>query len=215
MDRIVRIPKTRSGHSLSADIKQDRFRHLHTVFLDRDGVINEKMPEGQYVTRREELRVLPGVGEAIRRLNSRGCRVILVSNQRGIALGLYTAADLEAIHAWLKNFLESHGARLDGIYYCPHDRDECDCRKPMPGMFEQAVRDFPDIDSHSSVIIGDSLSDMEFGRRLGMTCILIQGDPMRTQPGSQQARELADLICPSLADAVNALLDTLTARTTV
>src|SRR5579863_2576287 len=136
MDRIVRIPKTRSGHSLSADIKQDRFRHLHTVFLDRDGVINEKMPEGQYVTRREELRVLPGVGEAIRRLNSRGCRVILVSNQRGIALGLYTAADLEAIHAWLKNFLESHGARLDGIYYCPHDRDECDCRKPMPGMFE-------------------------------------------------------------------------------
>ena len=113
----------------------DRIRHLRTVFLDRDGVLNEKMPEGQYVTSPEEFHLLPGVAEAIGRLNCAGLRVILVSNQRGIALGLYTAADVDAIHAGLQTVLENHGAQLDGIYYCPHDKSQCNCRKPMPGLF--------------------------------------------------------------------------------
>src|SRR5438270_3470184 len=134
-----------------------RFRHLRTVFLDRDGVLNEKMPEGRYVTRQEEFHLLPGVAETVGRLNCAGLRVILVSNQRGIALGLYTAAEVDAIHASLQTFLRSCGAHLDGIYYCPHDKGECDCRKPMPGLFEQAVLNFPDIDAYSSIMIGDSL----------------------------------------------------------
>src|SRR3954465_5605084 len=117
----------------------DRIRHLRTVFLDRDGVLNEKMPEGRYVTCLEEFYLLPGVVEAIGRLNCAGLRVILVSNQRGVALGLYTAADVDAIHAWLQTVLENHGAHLDGIYYCPHDKNQCNCRKPMRGLFEQAV----------------------------------------------------------------------------
>jgi D-glycero-D-manno-heptose 1,7-bisphosphate phosphatase len=82
---------------------------LRTVFLDRDGILNEKMPEGQYVTRWEEFRVLPGVPEALRRLNEAGLRVVVVSNQRGIAKGLYTAADLEAIHAKFQQLLERDG----------------------------------------------------------------------------------------------------------
>jgi len=196
-------------------MNHDRFAHLRTVFLDRDGVVNEKMPEGQYVASCEEFRLLPGAVEAIARLNRTGLRVILVSNQRGIALGLYTGADVDAIHAWLRNFLGSRGARLDGVYYCPHDKGECDCRKPMSGLFEQAVRNFPDIDAQSSMMIGDSLSDMEFGRRLGMLCILIEGDPARRKPGIEQARGLADFTCASLAEAVDLLLDARAIRTNV
>lgn len=190
-----------------ASINRDRLLHLRTVFLDRDGVLNEKMPEGKYVTCREEFRLLPGVADAISRLNRAGLRVILVSNQRGIALGLYSAGDVDAIHAALQAILDSHGAHLDGVYYCPHDKGECDCRKPLPGLFERAVASFPEIEAQSSIIIGDSLSDIEFGRRLGMSCIFIEGDPMRRKPGSEEARHIADLVCPSLAAAVDFLLE--------
>jgi len=185
---------------------EDRFRHLRTVFLDRDGVLNEKMPEGRYVTCLEEFHLLPGVAEAIRRLNCAGLRVILVSNQRGIALGLYTSAEVDAIHAGLQTVLENHGAHLDGIYYCPHDKSQCNCRKPMPGLFEQAVTSFPDIDAQTSIIIGDSLSDIEFGRRLGLMCALIEGDPTRRKPGTEEARRLADFTCGSLPEAIDLLL---------
>ena len=79
--------------------------------------------------------------------------------------------------------------------------------KPMPGLFEQAVLNFPDIDAHSSIMIGDSLSDMEFGRRLGMMCILIEGDPVHRKSGIEEARGLAELTCSSLAEAVDLLLE--------
>ena len=189
-------------------IDRDRLLHLRTAFLDRDGVVNEKMPEGQYVTSHEEFRLLPGVGDAIRRLNLAGLRVILVSNQRGIALGLYSTDDVNAIHAVLQNILKAHDAHLDGIYFCPHDKGECDCRKPLPGLFQQAALDFPGLEAQTSVMIGDSLSDMEFGRGLGMSCIFIEGDPARRKPGSDNARHLADVSCPSLGAAVDYLLQT-------
>jgi D-glycero-D-manno-heptose 1,7-bisphosphate phosphatase len=194
-------------NSFDGGADPERFGHVRTVFLDRDGVLNEKLPEGKYVTRREEFRLLPGVAEAIRRLNGAGLRVIVVSNQRGIALGLYTAADVDSIHASLKQVLKSHGARLDGIYYCPHDKSGCDCRKPLPGLFEQAVQNFPEIEASRSVMIGDSLSDIEFGRRLGMTCLFIEGDPARRKSGAEAARHMADYVCASLPDAVNQLLE--------
>jgi D-glycero-D-manno-heptose 1,7-bisphosphate phosphatase len=187
-------------------MNETRFRQVRTVFLDRDGVVNQKMPEGQYVASREEFQLLPGVAEAISQLNRAGLKVILVSNQRGIALGLYSTEDVDAIHASLASSLQSHGAHLDGIYFCPHDKGECDCRKPLPGLFHQAVNDFPDIEAHSSVIIGDSLSDIEFGRRLGMLCVFVEGDPSRRKPGADDARRLADLTCGSLPEAVEALL---------
>jgi D-glycero-D-manno-heptose 1,7-bisphosphate phosphatase len=181
-------------------------RDLHTVFLDRDGVLNEKMPEGQYVTRWEEFRVLPGVPEALRRLNQAGLRVVVVTNQRGIARGLYTLADVDAIHARFQQELQRAGARIDAIFVCPHDKEECNCRKPLPGLFEQAAAQFPDVSAATSVMIGDSLVDMEFGRRLGMATILIQTDTGSHSPHAKEAAALADLHFASLSAAVDALL---------
>ena len=184
---------------------------LHTIFLDRDGVLNQKMPEGSWVTSWTEFQTLPGVPEAIGRLNRAGMRVIVVSNQRGIALGLFSSADVEAIHASFRNLLKEHGAHVDAFYFCPHDKGQCNCRKPLIGMFDQAQRDFADISASTSAMIGDSLSDVEFGRRLGMLTVFIQGDSTRQKPGAQTAAEWADLRFPSLAAAVDALLHLSTA----
>ena len=177
-----------------------------TIFLDRDGVVNEKVPEGSFVTCWEELHLLPGVPEAIARLNRAGIRVLVVSNQRGVALGIYSVEDVAAIHARLQQELASHGAHVDAFYFCPHDRDECDCRKPLPGMFEQAQRDFPQIEAASSAIIGDAASDIEFGKQLGMGTIFIEGNPAKQKPGTREAGARADARFPSLAQAVDALL---------
>ncbi|MFP5276944.1 MAG: D-glycero-alpha-D-manno-heptose-1,7-bisphosphate 7-phosphatase [Acidobacteriota bacterium] len=179
---------------------------VHTVFLDRDGVLNEKMPEGQYVTRWEEFRVLPGVPEAVARLNAAGILVVVVSNQRGIAKGLYTASDLEVIHDHFQELLRSRGAHVDGFFACPHDRNECNCRKPLSGLYDQARARFPEIAPATSVMIGDTLGDMEFGRRLGMATLFIEVDRARQRSGAAQARELAAGCFHSLREAVEAML---------
>jgi D-glycero-D-manno-heptose 1,7-bisphosphate phosphatase len=95
---------------------------------------------------------------------------------------------------------------VDGFYFCPHDRGQCTCRKPLPGLFEQAVAEFPSIEAATSAMIGDSLSDIEFGRRLGMLTVFIEGDPEHRKPGAEAAAELADLRFGSLAETVNTLL---------
>jgi D-glycero-D-manno-heptose 1,7-bisphosphate phosphatase len=177
---------------------------LRTVFLDRDGILNEKMPEHRYVTRWEEFRVLPGVPEALRRLNDAGLRVVVVSNQRGIAKGLYTAADLQTMHSQFQQQLDSESARIDAFFICPHETDQCNCRKPLPGLFEQAVARFPKITAATSVMIGDSPTDVEFGRRLGMRTILV--DAQHRAAGAEEAATLADLRFGSLPEAVDALL---------
>jgi D-glycero-D-manno-heptose 1,7-bisphosphate phosphatase len=179
----------------------------YTVFLDRDGVLNEKMPEGQYVTSWSDFRLLPGVIDGIRKLNQAGIRVFVVSNQRGIALGLYTSETVRAIHDELQNLLKSHEARVDGFYFCPHDKGQCNCRKPLPGLFEQAVAEFPDVEARTCAMLGDSLSDIEFGRRLGMLTIFLQCDSSRQKPGADAAKDLADLRFSSFLEAVNGLLE--------
>jgi len=164
------------------------------------------MPEGRWVATWEEFHVLPGVPEAIARLNDAGLRVIVVSNQRGIALGMVSLADVEAIQLRFEDTLAEQGARVDAFYVCPHDRLECNCRKPLPGMFLQAQREFPEISASSSVMFGDSVADIEFGRRLGMLTVLIDGDADRQAPGIEDARKLADLRYASFTKAVDALL---------
>jgi len=179
------------------------------VFLDRDGVINRKLPEGQYVTGWKHFHLLPGASEAIACLNRAGLRVLVVTNQRGIALGLYTAEDVHAIHAQLQQALTGHGAHIDGFYFCPHDKHQCNCRKPLPGLFEQAQSEFPGITPVNSLIIGDSLSDIEFGRNLGLKTIFIEGDDSHKahqKPGAQKAGELAGQRFSSLPRAVAHLL---------
>jgi D-glycero-D-manno-heptose 1,7-bisphosphate phosphatase len=179
---------------------------LRTIFLDRDGVLNEKMPEGSYVRVWSDFRVLPGAPAAVARLNRAGIRILVVSNQRGIALGLYSEADVQAIHASLQEVLMADGAHVDAFYICPHDKERCNCRKPLPGMFEQAQHDFPDITATTSVMIGDSLSDIEFGKRLGMRTVFIEGDAERRKAGAEAAAENADLRFPSLASAIDVLV---------
>lgn len=153
-----------------------------------------------------DFRMLPGVPEAVARLNRAGLRIIVVSNQRGIALGLYSAADVVEIHANLQDALKASGAHIDAFYFCPHDKEQCDCRKPLPGMFEQAQRAFPDITASTSAMIGDSLSDIEFGKRLGMRTVFINGRVEQRNEGAEEAAEFADGRFASLPDAVEALL---------
>lgn len=140
---------------------------MRAVFLDRDGVLNQKSPEGCYVTTPEELQLIPGAARSVRHLNDKGWLVFLVTNQRGIALGKMTPLDLLAVHQKLESELEAAGAHLDGIYVCPHDEGHCDCRKPKPGLLFQAKRDFPQIELSQSVMIGDAESDMEAGKAAG------------------------------------------------
>src|SRR5215472_4532023 len=111
------------------------------AFLDRDGVINRKPPDGQYVTGWKEMEFLPGTVEAIRLLNAAGFRVILVTNQRCVAKGLITVADLDSIHMQMCDTLGHAGATIDSIYICPHEKHPpCSCRKPAPGMLYEAAR---------------------------------------------------------------------------
>jgi D-glycero-D-manno-heptose 1,7-bisphosphate phosphatase len=186
--------------------------NIKYVFLDRDGVINRKPPEGEVVRRWKEFEILPGVEQAIARLHAAGLKVIVVTNQRGIALGRMSELDLAEIHSQLMQHIAAREGAIDAIYYCPHDRDECECRKPGVGMFERALADFPEASAENSVMIGDSVSDIEAGVRLGMTTIFIKGEPSRQKPGAERAQELATFVSNSLHDAVAHHIDLLKRR---
>lgn len=143
------------------------------IFLDRDGVINVSPPKGDYIRNADEFRLIPEVVDWIRIFNALDYRVIVVTNQRGIALGLMTEDDLAAIHEKMRNELAARGARIDDVFYCPHGEGECDCRKPRPGMILEAVRKW-DIDLDRSAMIGDSKRDEELARACGLRFIAVQ-----------------------------------------
>lgn len=189
----------------SVDTSPNTFSNIEYVFLDRDGVINRKVAEGKYVGRWDRFHILPGVEQAIAALNQSGRVVLVVSNQRGIALGHYTKADVDAIHVALQKHLARHGARIDAFYFCPHDKNECNCRKPKTGLFEQTFRDFPGASATNSIVIGDSLSDIQAARNLGAPSIFIDGDPDTQKPGAEKAASLASAVSGSLLEAVKLL----------
>lgn len=142
------------------------------AFLDRDGTINVKAPEGEYVRAPEGFEFLPGAERAIRLLAESGWRVIVVSNQRGVALGRMTEADVEAVNARMAHL------PIAGIFVCPHDRGVCDCRKPGTGLFLQAQERFPEIDFERSVMIGDADSDIAAGRAIGARTFRVGEPPL-------------------------------------
>ncbi|MDI7261750.1 MAG: D-glycero-beta-D-manno-heptose 1,7-bisphosphate 7-phosphatase [Thermodesulfobacteriota bacterium] len=151
-------------------------RH-RAVFLDRDGTINEEMG---YVNHLDRFRLLPRVGEAIRLLNERHIKVVVITNQSGVARGYFPESLIHQVHQKMRNLLEKEGAHLDGIYYCPHHpdageppyRQRCRCRKPETGLIEKAVEEL-DIDCSKSYMIGDRGADVEFGHRVGAKTVLL------------------------------------------
>jgi len=143
-----------------------------TLFLDRDGVINLKR-ENDYVKEYSEFIFIEGVLDAISILSSIFNKIIVVTNQRGVDKGLMSKSDLETIHNYmLSEIVDSHG-RIDEIFYCTELSDLAECRKPNLGMAIQAKLKFPSIDFKKSIIVGDSLCDIQFGKKSGMKTVLV------------------------------------------
>lgn len=168
------------------------------TFLDRDGVINKKRPEGEYVTAWQEFEFLPGVGEAIALLANAGFEVIIISNQRCVAKGLLTSTELQSIHEKMCRELALQGAAITDGYYCPHDlQPACNCRKPAPGMLLQAAEEHG-IDLANSWMIGDSEIDIEAGKAAGCRTARIFNAELATTG--------ADITAGSLLQAVQQIL---------
>src|SRR5579864_8653513 len=142
------------------------------AFIDRDGVINQ---ERGFVHRIEDFSFIPGALEALQALRAAGYRLVVISNQSGIARGLYSESDYQQLTASMLGLMLAAGLELDGIQYCPHlanapverYRRDCDCRKPRPGMILRAARDL-NIDLSTSILIGDRATDLEAGRSAGV-----------------------------------------------
>ncbi|MEO1261809.1 MAG: HAD family hydrolase [Bacteroidota bacterium] len=160
-----------------------------SLFLDRDGVINRRIVDG-YVLHKGEFEILPGVLEAIHVFSNLFPRIFIVTNQQGIGKGLMSADDLKNIHQYLLSEIKKMQGRVDKIYYAPNLKSEnSPMRKPGIGMALQAKREFPKIDFEKSIMVGDAVSDMEFGKNAGMTTVFI----------GEKKNSFADFCFPSLS----------------
>lgn len=142
------------------------------AFFDRDGTINVDV---HYLYKKEDLQFIEGMPQFIRMWNEWGYKVIVVTNQAGIARGYYTEAQMHVLHQYMNEQLNLYGAHIDAFYFCPHHPDftgPCHCRKPEPGMLEQAIADF-DIDVSQSILFGDKPWDLEAANRCGINGYLI------------------------------------------
>lgn len=152
-----------------------------TLFLDRDGVINKKL-DNDYVKHWADFEFLEGVDVALKNLNSIFGHIVVVTNQQGIGKRLYRTEDLDLIHKNMLYEITYLGGRIDKVYYSPNlDSENHHTRKPNTGMGLQAQKDFPKIDFTKSIIVGDSMSDMEFGKNLGMKTVMIS-EEKKTDP---------------------------------
>lgn len=171
------------------------------VLLDRDGTLIE---EKHYLSRPDQVVLLPGAGRGLRSLAENGFGLVLVTNQSGIARGYFDSAALESVHAVLIAMLEKEGVALDGIFVCPHrPEDGCACRKPLPGLALEACGKLG-FDPAAAVVVGDKACDVDLGRNISAATVLVQ-----TGHGSGQSagtRESADCVVPSIAEACSAIL---------
>ncbi len=165
------------------------------IFLDRDGTL---VHPRHYPSRPEHLRLYEGIGVPLARLRRAGFRLVVITNQSGIARGYFTVADLAAMHEHLARQLEAFGVTLDGIYFCPHHPDgviaglavRCDCRKPRPGMLVRAAREL-NLDLARSWLVGDILDDVEAGKRAGCLTMLVD---LGTEPAPQSPLRDPDFV---------------------
>jgi D-glycero-D-manno-heptose 1,7-bisphosphate phosphatase len=179
------------------------------VFLERDGVLNE---DHGHVSRPEDFRWLPGAIPALRALKQAGWRLVIATNQPGIARGLFGPAEYDNLTSWMHAELAAHGVALDGVYHCPHLPDaplaawcrHCDCHKPAPGMFRRAARDLK-LDLAASVLIGDKPSDIAAGRAAGVAACIRIADGLDLA-SCDIADPPAEFTCESLAEAAEWLL---------
>ncbi len=150
---------------------RDPVRFPVAVFLDRDGTVNV---DKHYTHRVADLAFEDGALQALKRLAEYPVRVILVTNQSGVALGYYTEEDMRAFHRELVTRVHRHGGRIDGIYYCPHlERTGCGCSKPEPGLLRQAAFDFG-LDLEQCWMVGDKRSDVAAGKAVGCKTVLVR-----------------------------------------
>ena len=170
---------------------------MKLVILDRDGVINKKI-NGGYVLSLDDLEFLPGVLDVMPKLSKLFPRIVVVTNQQCIGKGLLSVDDLNEIHLHMMNIIELNGGRIDAIYYAPDLKSSNNLlRKPNNGMALLAKNDFPEIDFTKSIIVGDNLTDMEFGKSLDMITFYISS--------SYKQNELVDYTITGLQDVINYL----------
>lgn len=173
-----------------------------TLFLDRDGVINEEK-EDSYILNRDEFHLYPGAAAAIGVFSKKFAHIFMATNQKGIGKGLMTIQDLDGIHQYLAEALKPFDGSLTKIYFCPDLDDKSPNRKPQPGMAWQAQKDFPDIDFSRSIMVGNRLSDMQFGRNAGMHTIFLA----TTHPETPFPHPLIDLRFDSLKALADAMIN--------
>ncbi|SRR5579871_3481210 len=171
-----------------------------TLFLDRDGVLNYEKPF-DYIYSYEEFTFYDGVPEAVRIFTGKFARIILTSNQRGVGKGLMTEEDLLDIHRKMLRDLAAAGGKIDKIYYSTSINDADPLRKPNPGMAWLAKKDFPEIDFSQSIMVGNNISDMDFGRNAGMFTVFLK----TTHPGQLLPHPSIDLAFDSLINFAKAL----------
>ena len=176
---------------------------MTAVFVDRDGVINENRDD--YVKSLEEFKLLPGVVRSAARLTEAGLRIVIISNQQGIARGLISPEALRLIDERLLAELAGAGARVAGVYYCPHAKeDNCDCRKPRPGLLLKAAAELG-IDLARSVFVGDSSIDIQAGVAAGCRTVLVLTG--KTAPDQVSGLSpLPDHVARNLSEAVDWIL---------
>ena len=144
---------------------------MKTIILDRDGVINQD--SDAFIKSPDEWIPIPGSLEAIARLSQAGYRVVVATNQSGLARGLFDQTTLYAIHQKMESAIEGHGGKLDGIYYCPHGPDDgCNCRKPEPGLLVQIGQELS-TDLTQTIMVGDSLRDLQAATAVGAKPVLV------------------------------------------
>lgn len=171
-----------------------------TLFLDRDGVLNHDKHQ-DYIYNYGEFRFYDGVPEALKFFASTFGHIIIVTNQRGVGRGLMTEAGLQDIHSHMLADIHKNGGRIDKIYYCTSTDNLDPNRKPNPGMFFQAKADYPAILPHQSIIVGNNISDMEFGRNAGIHTVFVK----TTQPGQTIPHPAIDQAYEGLPEFAKAL----------
>ena len=178
----------------------DRGPH-RVLFLDRDGVINEKAAPGEYITSWDEFRFCEGIARLLIVAEQHQLKRVVITNQQCVGKGLLERHALEALHRQMTEALESAGAGIDRIYYCPHlESERCECRKPRPGLFFQAVRELgAEVDLGNSLFVGDTESDMMAGRAAGVRTISV-GDS-----GGLRDASAADYVVGSLQEVESLL----------